>query len=240
MFDKSNQIVFYANVFAAIFGVLVAACGYIILGLIIIACAVLLIRDQLQQNKSAFTISQLEKTLSIVDTCGSKAIQTQKQLMAACHKDNKEYWFNNIYSAGTIQRATINGATPAERKSEGNNTHVCMKFSPDTQVTKEFEATLSVEHKNAYTNTTGSFSHIVDTETKLLRLIVQFPQDRLASSLDVFCNPADATTPKPAAIVEKSRVIVEIPDPKIGAEYGISWNWPEESMAQKIGCLFKG
>ncbi len=239
MFDKSNQLIFYINVLIAALGVLFALCGYIVIGLIITTCAVFLIRDQLQQNKSKFAISQLEKTLSIVDTCGSKAIQTQKQLMAACHSGNAEFWFNNIHSAGTIQRITINGTAPAEKKSEGNNTHACMKFSPELKVTKEFEATLSVEHKNAFVNTTESFSHTVDTDTKLLRLIIELPQGRPASSAEVFCNPADGSQ-TPVAIIEQSRIIVEVPEPKLGTEYGVRWNWPREGVAQRIGCLFKG
>ena len=239
MFDKPNQLIFYINVLIALFGIFFAACGYIIVGLIIAACAVLLIRDQLLQNKSEFTISQLEKTLSIVDTCGSKAIQTQKQLMTACHSGNTEFWFNNIHSTGTIQRITIDGMAPSEKKSEGNNTQVCMKFSPGLKVTKEFEATLSIEHKNAFVNTAESFSHTVDTDTKLLRLIVELPQGRPASSAEVFCNPADGSQ-IPVAIIEQSRIIVEVPEPKLGTEYGVRWNWPREGVAQRIGCLFKG
>lgn len=241
MFDKPNQLIFYINISIALFGILVAGCNYVLLGLLITACAILLIRDQLQQNKSKFTISRLEKTLSIHDTCGTQAIQTQKQLMTACHSGNTEFWFNNIHSAGSIHNLRINGTPPAEKRSEGKNTSVSMKFSPDLKITREFDATLSFEHKNAFINTTESFSHLVDTSTKLLRLIVELPQGRPASSVEVFCDPdnTDKTRP-PAAIIEQSRIIVEIPEPELGTKYGIRWNWPREGVVQRIGCLFKG
>lgn len=241
MFDKPNQLIFYINVSIALFGILVAACHYVLLGLLLTVCAILLIRDQLQQNKSQFTISQLDKTLSIHDTCGNTAIQTQKQLITSRYSGNTEFWFNNIHSTGTIDHIKINGMPPAEQESEGGNTRACMKFPPELKVTREFDMTLSFEHKNAFINTTESFSHIVDTDTKLLRIIVELPQGRPAASVEVFCHSDNVDKAHlPAAIIEQSRIIVEIPEPELGTEYGIKWDWPREGMIQRIGCLFKG
>ena len=74
MFDKPNQLIFYINVILIAFGVLVALLtDYVVIGLIFAICASLLVFDQIRQNKSAFTIADLRKKLTIHDTGGGGA-----------------------------------------------------------------------------------------------------------------------------------------------------------------------
>ena len=91
MFDKPNQLIFYINVILIAFGVLVALLtDYVVIGLIFAICASLLVFDQIRQNKSAFTIADLRKKLTIHDTGGGKATLIQTQMTAACHATNSE------------------------------------------------------------------------------------------------------------------------------------------------------
>jgi len=116
MFDKPNQLIFYINVTLIIFGVLVALLtDYFVIGLIFAFSASLLVYDQYRQNKSAFTISDLRKILTIHDTSGNKATLTQTQMTTACHVDNSEYWFRNIRVMGSISNFKVNDSDPAEQ-----------------------------------------------------------------------------------------------------------------------------
>ncbi len=241
MFDKPNQLVFYVNILLVVFGVLLVLCSdYVVIGLFFVVSALLLIRDQYYQNKSKFTISHLERTLTIHDTCGSRATQTQKLKIAAQHVDNSEFWFKHIHSAGTMSNFKINDNTPAEQKTEDGSLQVCMKFSPDLKVTKEFGATLSYDQKNAFVNTEELLCHVVDTETQLLRLVVELPEGRPASSAHVYCKPEGAErTLLPSVVKGQTKITVDISDPLLGAEYCLQWDWPREGVIQRLGCLLK-
>ncbi|HNP25483.1 MAG TPA: hypothetical protein PKM20_01960, partial [Nitrosomonas sp.] len=65
MFDKHNQLIFYANILIIVFGItLILFSDFILVGFLFIVGAALLMYEQFKQNKGAFRISGLEKTLT--------------------------------------------------------------------------------------------------------------------------------------------------------------------------------
>ena len=197
MFDKPNQLIFYINAILIVFGVLVALLtDYVVIGLIFAICASILVYDQIRQNKFAFIIADLRKILTVHDTGGSKATLTQTQMTTACHADNSEYWFKNIRSIGSISNFRVNDSEPAEQIKENGSYQVCMKLPPELKVINGSNLTLSYEYENAFTQTEGILSHIVDNDTRRLHLIVELPEGRSISSAKFFCSVGSRTRSK--------------------------------------------
>lgn len=240
MFDKPNQLIFYINVTLIVFGVLVALLtDYVVIGLIFALSASLLVYDQFRQNKSAFTIENLKKILTIHDTGGNKATLKQTQMTTACHADNSEYWFRNIRVMGSISNFRVNDSDPAEKIKENGSYRVCMKLPPELKVVNGSDLTLSYEYEDAFTQTEGVLSHVVDDDTRQLHLTVELPVGRSISSARFFCRHDDVEEALlPPVITGQTKIEADIKDPKLGAEYCLQWNWSDEGFIKKVRRLF--
>lgn len=239
MFDKPNQLVFYINAAIFVFGVLVALLtNFIVIGLIVAICAALLIFEQIRQNKHAFSIADLRKILTVHDTCGKKATLTQIQMTTACHADNSEYWFKNIRSIGSISNFRINNTDPAELRKENDSYEVCMKFPPELKVINGSDLTLTYQCDGAFTQNEGILSHVVDDDTKRLRLIVQLPAGRAISTARFFCIQDGKEEALLPPVIIGQTIEADIRNPIRGVEYCLQWNWEEEGLIKKVSCLF--
>lgn len=240
MFDKPNQLIFYINVTLIIFGVLVALLtDYFVIGLIFAFSASILVYDQYRQNKSAFTISDLRKILTIHDTNGNKATLTQTQMTTACHVDNSEYWFRNIRAMGSISNFKINDSDPSEQIKENGSYRVCMKLPPELKVVNGSDLILSYEYEDAFTQTEGVLSHVVDNDTRQLHLTVELPAGRSISSARFFCKHDDVEEALlPPVVTGRTKIEAAFKNPKLGAEYCLQWNWSDAGFMKKISRLF--
>ncbi len=240
MFDKPNQLIFYINVTLIVFGVLVVLLtDHVVIGLIFAIGGLVLVYDQIRQNKSAFTIADLRKTLTIHDTAGSKATLTQTQMTTACHADNSEYWFRNIHAIGSISNFRVNNGVPAEQRKDDGSYQVCMKFPPELKVINGCDLTLSYEYEDAFTQTEGTLSHTVDNDTRQLHLVVELPAGRTISSTRFFCkHHGKEEALLPPVVTGQTKIEADIRDPKLGAEYCLQWNWSKESLLKKLERFF--
>ncbi|UJP05342.1 MAG: hypothetical protein LZF61_11010 [Nitrosomonas sp.] len=240
MFNKPNQLIFYVNVLIVIFGVLVALITpFAVVGLIIAISAALLIFDQIRQNKSAFSIDDLKKTLTVHDSGGNKATLTQIQMTTSCHADNSEYWFRNIRAVGSISNFRINDHSPDEQKKEGDNYQLCMRISPELKLIDGAGLTLTYEYQDAFTQNEGMLSHIVDDDTRQLRMTIQLPEGRTVSTARFFCQYDDREEALlPPTVTGKTIIEAVVENPKIGAEYCLQWRWADDGVLKKLGRLF--
>ncbi len=241
MFDKPNQLIFYINVVILMFGVLVALLtGYVVIGMTFAVCALLLILDQIRQNKWAFTIADLKKILTVHDTGGSKATLTQTQKTTACHIANSEYWFRNIRAIGSISNFKVNSGSLSDPITDNGSYQICMKLPPELNIISGSDLTLSYEYQDAFTQPEGMLSHIVDNDTRRLHLIVQLPQGRAISSARLYCKQnGKEESLLPPVVTGETRIEADIQNPKLGSEYCLQWNWSEEGFIKKLGHLFK-
>lgn len=240
MFDKSNQLIFYINAAILAFGVLVALLtNFIAIGLIVAICAALLIFDQIRQNKSAFSIADLRKTLTVHDTCGKKATLTQTQMTTACHAGNSEYWFKNIRAIGSVSNFRVNNGDPAEQRKENDSYQVCMKFPPELKVINGSGLTLTCQYEGAFTHNEGMLSHVVDDDTQRLHMTVELPSGRTVATARFFCiQNGKEEALLPPVVSGQTKIDAEMQNPKRGAEYCLHWNWEEEGLLKKVSCLF--
>ena len=242
MFDKRNQLVFYANILIIVFGIIVILFSdFILVGLLFIVGAALLIYEQIQQNKAAYRVSGLEKILTVKDTCGNNAMLTQKQITTACYTDNDVFWFKNISPTGSIGNFRINGHPPLKQTKDSNNKYqLGMALPKQPKATHGIDTTLSYTYTNAFSHTNGTLSHVVDDETDQLKLVIELPKGRPIASTQTYCihNGIKETLPPPT-VTGETRIETEINEPKLGAEYYLDWVWPEAGLITKIGCYLK-
>ena len=241
MFDKSNQIIFYINLVLVVSGVLIAILtDYIVIGLILAICASILIYEQLRKNKSAFTISNLKKILTIHDTSGKKATLKQTQMTTACYIGNSEYWFRNIRAIGSIYNFRINDSEPTEKIKENGYYRVCVNLPTELKIINGSELTLSYQYEEAFKKTEGTLSHIIDSETKELYLIAELPEGRPISSASFLCkHGVKEEVLQPPIVTGQTRIEANIKNPELGSEYILQWIWPEESFIKKLAHFFK-
>lgn len=242
MFDKRNQLVFYANILIIVFGLsVIVLSDFITIAFLLIACGALLIFEQLKQNKGAFSISGLEKTLTVKDTCGTQATLEQKQNTTACHVDNTVFWFKSITPMGSVGNFSINGQSPVEQTKDGNNQYqVCMALPANPRATDGLETVLRYTYKDAFVRTEGLLTHTVDDETDKLRLVVELPEGRRISTARAYCiHNGKEEALLPPLISGETRIETEIDHPKLGAQYCLQWTWPEANLLKKISCFIK-
>lgn len=242
MFDKRNQLVFYANILIIVFGITVILFSdFMLVGALFIVGAALLIYEQIKQNKGAFSISGVEKILTVKDTCGTKATLVQKQNTAACHMENTVYWFKNICSVGSMGNFSINDQFPVKQTKDSNNNYqVCMALPTNPKATKGIDTTLSYDYTNAFGRKEGVLSHVVNDETDQLKLVVQLPAGRPISSASAYCiHDGTKEALLPPVVTGETKIETEIQEPKLGAEYRLEWVWPEANLIKKITCYLK-
>lgn len=240
MFDRSDRLTLYINVLLAAFGIIFALySGFFLIGFIFTACALLLMYDLYRQNKTAFTITHLDKILTIQDSSGNKATETQKYTVTANQTGLSNFWFNNISSSGTISSININGASPTERKTEDGKIHAAMKFDTPVKAGTTFDTTLTLGHQNAFTKTQETLAHTIDNETKLLRMIIDLPVGRPAAFTSLSRRYKDEETQiLPPIITEHGKIVADITNPPLGAEYCLHWDWPKAKLMDKLDDLF--
>lgn len=242
MFDKRNQLVFYANILIIVFGIsVILLSDFITIAFLFIVLGALLVFEQIKQNKGAFSISGLEKTLTVRDTCGTQAMLVQKQNTTSCHVDNTVFWFRSITPMGSISNFSINGQSPAEQtKDENNHYQVCMALPANPKATDGLETILKYNYKDAFVKTEGVLTHTVNDETDTLRLVVELPEGRNISTARAYCiHNGKEEALLPPVVSGNTRIETVIDHPRLGAQYCLQWNWPEANLLKKISCMIK-
>lgn len=236
MFDRSNQIIFYLNSCIAFFGVLmVLFTPYVVMGLLFILSALALIYDQFEQNKSAYTIDHLNKALTVHDMGGNKATVRQVQMTRACYAGGTEYWFRNICAIGSISNIQVNDRDPVAKINTNGSYQVCTGFPTGIKVTDGCDLVLSYQCEGAYIHPEGIFSHVVDSNTRQLSLVVELPKGRAISSARLYCKKNGIEEALiPPVVTGQTRIEADIRNPEVGVEYCLQWKWREESLIQKL------
>lgn len=240
MFDKSDRLALYANILSAAFGVfLVIFTDFLFSGILITISAAALHYGLGYLNKTAFTITNLERTITIQDNSGSKATETQNHAVVTNKSGLSEFWCRNINSNGYVSYITINGTSPADQAKEDRNTHASIKFDGNLKSGQKFNIALSFNHKDAFKDTHCVLAHTIDNETNLLRLVVKLPKGRPVTSASVSRRVDDIETAMlPPVIANNGNVVAEIRNPLIGATYFLQWDCPKQNIVDKLDNIF--
>ena len=98
-YDRSDRLELYSNILTAALGVFLIIFTDLFLSGIMLTISALALHYGLRYfNKTAFTISNLERTITIQDNSGSKAAETQKHAVIANQSGIPEFWCRNINS----------------------------------------------------------------------------------------------------------------------------------------------
>ena len=240
MFDKSDRLALYANILSAALGVfIIIFTDLLFSGIVLTLSAAALHYGLRYLNQTAFTISNLERTITIQDNSGSKAAETQNHMVVTNQSGVSEFWCRNINSNGYVSYITINGASPAEQLQVDSNTHAAIKFDGSLKSGQAFDIALSFNHKDAFKDTRCTLAHTVDNETNLLRLVVKLPEGRPVTSASVSRKVDDVETAMlPPVIADNGNIVAEIRNPLIGATYYLHWDCPKLNLVDKLDNMF--
>jgi hypothetical protein len=195
-------------------------------GLLVLTLLALILLVWYFLNKPEFTVLRIDKTLSISDASGSKATLLRDQTAQANHKGITEFWCRNISADGTISNILINGEPPAKQIKEAGDIQVCMQISPPPRARERFKMALSYDLTDSFLTARESLIHVVEAETKLLRMVVELPKQRMPKTARLFLRFGGQVFKElKAPIVAGARIEAEIKRPRLGAEYCLHWEW---------------
>lgn len=197
----------------------------VVAGMIVMILVILLIIYH-ELNKPDFTVLCIEKILTINDREGKSASLSRVQTARANHKGITEFWCRNISADGSISNILIDNKTPDGQRTEAGDIQVCKRFRDPLKFREIFKMVLSYELKDSFTSNPESIIHVVEAETKFLRLVALLPKDRLPKSAKARlryggANHKELSSPK----LSGERIEFELKRPKLGAEYCLEWEW---------------
>jgi hypothetical protein len=174
------------------------------------------------------TILSIEKTLTIHDKEGRRALLQRVQHARVRRAKLTEFWCRNISADGEIENLLIDGQPPHEQRKEAGDTQVCKRFADPVEPGQTFQTTLSYEMSDAFRGNPEILIHVVEIKTKLLRLAVSLPEDRPCNSaraLFLFGGQEDKCPQVPVISDSGCRIDITFNKPKLGAEYYLEWDW---------------
>jgi hypothetical protein len=201
---------------------------HIAIGILVLVFMLIAIINWHVQNKPLITVLEIEKSAVINDSQGIDASFTSRQKTITNHKGLIELWFRNISSDGVINNILIDNKIPSDIKTEAGDIRACIRFNKPKKAHEQFEATLTFDAKNAFSANTEFVIHVVEAETKKLKLVVELTINRKASDARVFLqyggNPHKELE-KPLISDSGRRLETNIKRPLLGAEYCLEWDW---------------
>lgn len=226
----SDRMLNLTGLALALPGVLLLFSNQVAVGILELTIVLLIFVFWHAKNKPLITLLEVEKLASIKDAKGIDASFTSRQKTKTNHKGLTELWFRNISSDGSVSNILIDNKTPSEIKTEAGDVRACVRFNKAKKADEKFEVTLSFDAKNAFPADTEFLIHVVEAETKKLKIVVELPINRKASGARLFLqyggNPHKELA-KPLISISSSgqRLESEIKRPLLGAEYCLEWDW---------------
>lgn len=225
---NTDRIIALASLFLGIPGVIALFYSdHIVIGILVTTLAVLLLIVWHFSNKQSFTILDIEKKLKLNDDKGIAATLIRHQKTRANHSGLTEFWCSrSICGDGTIKNILIDGNPPHEITTDAGDTQVCMKFKRPKKAGESFDFVLSIDLENTFLGATEAMIHVIEMETKKLRLIVEFPTNRKPTIARAILryggNPyKELGNPE----IRGEKIEWEIKRPRLGAEYCLEWDW---------------
>lgn len=175
-------------------------------------------------------VDHIEIALSIKDKLGHESLLVRTQVDRANRNvSSHPFRVGGISATGQIPQIRIDGQLIPKTDWEWHvNEWAVMKvrqvvLKPGKIITRSFE----MDVLDGFPKETESLIHSVSYEMKELRLRVKFPKDRNPRKLRVFMalGNVDRDQLGDPVIGEDDYYISVIPEPKLGAEYRIEWDW---------------
>ena len=177
-------------------------------------------------NRPEFTLLSVEKVLDISDAAGKSAKLLRCMTARANHKGITEFWCRNISADGAIANIRIDNVEPAFIKTEAGDKQVCKRFDRPLKRGQKFDMVLSYELADSFPGTTEGLIHVVECQTKRLRLVVTLPDARNAKAARMSLRyGGQIHKDLPAPTITGRRIEFETKWTKLGAEYSLEWDW---------------
>lgn len=226
-FNVDRLIALAAIILAIPSAILLFTSEHIATGIMMAVIIIILAIVWYLNNRQSFTILNVEKKLEIHDDKGSSATLIRHQKTRANHNGLTEFWCSRSISGdGSIKNILIDGNPPHEITKDSGDIQVCMKFKRPKKAGESFDFVLSLELENTFLESTEALIHVVEMETKKLRLIVEFPSTRIPTIARIILRYGGNPYKELGQIeIVGGKIEYEIKRPRLGAEYCLEWDW---------------
>lgn len=173
------------------------------------------------------TIIEIEKIFDFKDAFAHRVLMTRRQRMRVNHP-TAEYWFTNISADGSIQEITIDGAPPAEKRSQAGDLMVCKRWNHPLERGQEVTINFCYELIDSFGRNPEGVIHVVAAKAKRVRITVKLHPDRPclgASSYRRYAGQEYRDLPAPALRDSNRHIELEFEAKKVGTEVEIEWTW---------------
>lgn len=228
---SQSDILAWIAIILGIPGLLIAlfSDAVIVAVVFLILCGVLLwVRWWLSQP--LYTLTCVEKVLTIEDVAGKKARLVRFHEGVANHRGLQEFWCRNISADGTISNVLIDNHAPYDTERRAGDLQVCTRFRQPLDRAEKFKMTLSYDLTDSFLRTPEAVIHVTESKTKKLKMVIILPPGRPAinaiATLSFGGQPHSRLfPPRLTGQVTGERIEWEIKAPKLGAEYRLEWDW---------------
>jgi hypothetical protein len=175
-------------------------------------------------------VTQLEvsKVLTFKDAQASSASLEQTVKARANHKGLTEYWIGNLSADGRVTNICIDGKPPDLTETLIKDLRIGKRFNRAKKYWEEFSLHVTMDAVNCFPEKTEGLIHIVDHETRTLKIEVIFhegkPVRQSWATLRLGAEVYDVSPP-PEISENGRRLYFEVKNPRLSGHYFIEWNW---------------
>jgi hypothetical protein len=175
-----------------------------------------------------FTVTALEKVLTIRDGSAECATLVQRARMRPNHKGLTEWWVRNMGGDGRIVNILIDGKAPSEVDQRGGLISVCKRYQHPLPRWRTFDTTVTCDMLRSYSQPQEALIHTDAYATKELTMIIEFPAERPcleASGVITFSGEQRKQIGTITLSEGRRRAVLHVKRPKLGAQYHLEWEW---------------
>jgi len=182
----------------------------------------------IEQNRPLFTVLDGQKHLKFQSgPPDNDALLTHRVIAKANFTGLTQFWFRNITADGPIQNFMIDGV-PVNASMKGGTYEFCKEFARPLKKGETATIVASYELIKSYPSPREGLTHIANTETKKLKLVVEFHQAKPGRDCKCFLGGGggiEKELDRPKSTNGNTTLEMDLTDLQTGAYYTLEWIW---------------
>ncbi len=169
----------------------------------------------------------VEWRVRIHDAGGAKATAWKTSVLTANEANISTLVDRNFVTTGQLLFLSASLGDIVGPTDEGGSLSVATSLREPLPVGREVCNVLTISASNTFTASRETFGHIVTYQCQKLRVVVEFPADRPATSAFAFrvVEGGKETLPDDVLSPDKLQLELEVEEPPVGSKYVLEWQW---------------
>jgi len=179
-----------------------------------------------QENRPVFSVIRTKKRVQMQDKDGKTAKFEQNMRVRVNHR-TREFITSYLGGDGRAENFQVDGHDPSELKTTGSRTEIVKRFDRELLPGEEFNIFITYDLIGSFPGKKEGVGHMVEFETKTAEMEVIFHSDRPCLSGELLKRYGGSmhNGGEYTRAANGSRLETNIPNPSLGAEYILQWDW---------------